>query len=97
MIIVRLLFLLLGLFTVLLDALLREAKSRLCGRDDWLLLPRAGIESRLLVRKSSGGGASLGIGRGCFLLVLDASLPSIGNASRTWVVPLDAFTWRAGL
>ena len=53
-IIVWLLFWLLGLLTVLLDALLHEARARFCGRNDWLLLPRAGIESRLLARRSSG-------------------------------------------
>ena len=89
-----LLFWLLGFFAVLLDALLREAKARFCGRNDWLLLPPAGIESRLLARNIFKDGASFGIGRGSFLLVLDASVSSIGTASRAWAVPLDAFTWR---
>ena len=30
---------------------------------------------------------------GCFIFVLDASVRSIGTASRTWVVPLDVFIW----
>ena len=33
-------------------------------------------------------------GLGCFFLALDATVPFIGTASRTWVVPLDSLTWR---
>ena len=30
----------------------------------------------------------------CFFLALDVTVPCIGTASRTWVVPSDASTWR---
>ena len=33
----------------------------------------------------------------CFFLVLDVTVPCIGSASRTWVVPSDASTWRERL
>ena len=96
---------LLGFFALLHYSLQAQGKLRYeewyigqdapSGRHGWLLATRAGIESRMQAREISFHETRrVDACLGCSFLTLDATVPSIGTASRTWVVPLDALTWR---
>jgi len=98
------LFLFIGFFAILHEALQAQAKATFedwyqeqgvhDGRSGWLFVARAGLANRRHGRKESLPPASRPAGRGAFFLVLDVACPSIGTAARTWVIPLQALSWR---
>ena len=97
--------LLVAFLFLLYAALQQEAATRfelwfyehgtLSGRDDWRLMARAGMESRLQTLSTASQRGDTNSHRGCFLLVLGAAQRSnLSSAPHTAVVPMDADNWR---